>query len=311
MYVNFQGDLLKLNKKGGGKLLPYYKMAYAEAVSMLERYFTKNDHFVTRGHSPSESSVRVSLYLENAKYDNLHIFVIDFDKIDGVVETDSTFFQSAKALADKVTRSQGGGYHMFYGVDKEKATPLFDSINLLTAKGTKSFVSKTREFTLDRKNKVDMFCDALHFIYEWEPWDNSAGLTDKTQELYELIKANFSLKRPTDFDEWENADDGSIELEGLSEEMLKQKMNEKQKAVFEDLKTISCDCSREMWFRTGIDIYHVFDEELGGSVFLWWSKPGKSYRPQGCARTWNNVCRKGPKKELQNMKWRLMSMTSF
>ena len=97
-----------------------------------------------------------------------------------------------------------------------------------------------------------MFCDARQLIYEWEPWDNSAGLTDKTQELYELIKANFSLKRPTDFDEWENADDGSIELEGLSEEMLKQKMNEKQKAVFEDLKTISCDCSREMWFRTGI-----------------------------------------------------------
>ena len=39
-----------------------------------------------------------------------------------------------------------------------------------------------------------MFCDARQLIYEWEPWDNSAGLTDKTQELYELIKANFSLK---------------------------------------------------------------------------------------------------------------------
>ena len=76
-----------------------------------------------------------------------------------------------------------------------------------------------------------MFCDARQLIYEWEPWDNSAGLTDKTQELYELIKANFSLKRPTDFDEWENADDGSIELEGLSEEMLKQKMNERWKCV--------------------------------------------------------------------------------
>ena len=312
MYVNFQGDLLKLNKKGGGKLLPYYKMAYAEAVSMLERYFTKNDHFVTRGHSPSESSVRVSLYLENAKYDNLHIFVIDFDKIDGVVETDSTFFQSAKALADKVTRSQGGGYHMFYGVDKEKATPLFDSINLLTAKGTKSFVSKTQEFTLDRKNKVDMFCDALHFIYEWEPWDNSAGLTDKTQELYELIGKNFALTRPMDFDEWEDADDGFIMLEGLSEDLLKQKMSDKQREVFADLKTISSDyCGARAWFRTGLDIYQVFGDELGGSVFLWWSKPGHSYNPQGCARTWNNICRKGPEAELKNMTWRLMLMNSF
>lgn len=284
-----------------GKMRRYYKMTYEQAKQAIETYL-QGDNL-----PEGAKTLRVSLYLDNAMFGNLHIFVIDFDKWD----EESAFFQSAKALADKVTRSQGGGYHMFYGVDKEKATPLFDSINLLTAKGTKSFVSKTKQFSPGDKDKVDMFCDARQLIYEWEPWDNSAGLTDKTQELYELIKANFSLKRPTDFDEWENADDGSIELEGLSEEMLKQKMNEKQKAVFEDLKTISCDCSREMWFRTGIDIYHVFDEELGGSVFLWWSKPGKSYKPQGCARTWNNVCRKGPKKELQNMKWRLMTMTSF
>lgn len=45
-------------------------------------------------------------------------------------------------------------------------------------------------------NKVDFFCDARHFIYEWEPWDNSVGLTDKTQQLYTLIKDNFSLTRP-------------------------------------------------------------------------------------------------------------------
>ena len=48
-------------------------------------------------------------------FGNLHIFVIDFDKIDGTVETESVFFKEAKELADKVTRSQGGGYHMFYG----------------------------------------------------------------------------------------------------------------------------------------------------------------------------------------------------
>ena len=44
-----------------------------------------------------------------------------------------------------------------------------------------------------------MFCDALHFIYEWEPWDNSAGLTDKTQELYELIGKNFCIDSPDGF----------------------------------------------------------------------------------------------------------------
>lgn len=122
--------------------------------------------------------------------------MIDFDKIDGEIDTGSSFFQVAHQLADKVTRSQGGGYHMFYGIDKTTATPLFDSINLLTADGTQSFVCKTGNITTDGKNKVDMFCDARHFIYEWEPWDNTVGLTDKTQVLYELIKENFELKRP-------------------------------------------------------------------------------------------------------------------
>ena len=225
-----------------GKMRRYYKMTYEQAKQAIETYL-QGDNL-----PEGAKTLRVSLYLDNAMFGNLYIFVIDFDKWD----EESAFFQSAKALADKVTRSQGGGYHMFYGVDKEKATPLFDSINLLTAKGTKSFVSKTREFTLDRKNKVDMFCDALHFIYEWEPWDNSAGLTDKTQELYELIGKNFALTRPMDFDEWEDADDGFIMLEGLSEDLLKQKMSDKQREVFADLKTISSDyCGARAWFRTG------------------------------------------------------------
>jgi len=129
-------------------------------------------------------------------FGNLHIFVIDFDKIDGTVETESVFFKEAKELADKVTRSQGGGYHMFYGVDKEKAEPLFDSINLLASENAASFVCKTGAVTRDGANKVDLFCDTGHFIYEWEPWDNTIGLTDKTRELYQLIKENFDLSRP-------------------------------------------------------------------------------------------------------------------
>ena len=123
-------------------------MTYEKAVADLNRYLNNNEIFVSGKHLPEESSVRVSLYLDNAKFNNLHIFVIDFDKINGTVETESTFFNAAKALADKVTRSQGGGYHMFYGVDKEKATPLFDSINLLTSKTAKSYISKVRELSL-------------------------------------------------------------------------------------------------------------------------------------------------------------------
>lgn len=94
--------------------------------------------------------------------------MIDFDKIDGEINTGSSFFQAAYQLADKVTRSQGGGYHMFYGVDKTAATPLFDGINLLTADGTPSFVCKMSNVTTDGKNKVDTrtrwICSVTHAI---------------------------------------------------------------------------------------------------------------------------------------------------
>ena len=309
-YIDQNGTPMKLYGGKGDKLRRFYELPYEQAKEMVDAYMKKEER------SELEKSLHVSLYLDNAKFGNLHIFVIDFDKLDGTVETDTTFFRSAKELADKVTCSQGGGYHMFYGVDKEKGTPLFDSINLLTAKGTKSYISKTGAVTLDGKNKVDMFCDALHFIYEWEEWDNTAGLTDKTQELYELIKANFELKRPMDIDKRKDsdngfattakrkdADDGFTTLKDMTEAEVKQQMNDKQKAVFEDLKAISPDCSREIWFSIGLDIYHAFGDELGGSVFWLWSKPGHSFNPQGCTRTWSNICNRGPKTELRNSKW--------
>ena len=260
-------------------------------------------HSKNRGRGAE--SLRVSLYLDNAKCGDLHLFVIDFDKVDGKVDTQSAFFQEAKGLADRVTRSQGGGYHMFYGVDKKAAAPLFDSINLLTAEGTESFVCKTGCVTTDGRNKVDMFCDALHFIYEWEAWDNSLELTDKTQPLYELIKAHFQLKRPMDGSNGKRQSTGRNTplLDKVSEESLRQEMTEKQQKVFDDLKTQSSDCSREQWFSIGIDIFHVFGAELGGKVFRWWSAPGHSFQPQGCARTWENICSRGPKTELKNSIW--------
>ena len=291
--------MCKLFGGKNGNLYKKYELSYEDANRAMQTYL----HSKNRGRGAE--SLRVSLYLDNAKCGDLHLFVIDFDKVDGKVDTQSAFFQRAKSLADRVTRSQGGGYHMFYGVDKKAAAPLFDSINLLTAEGTESFVCKTGCVTTDGRNKVDMFCDALHFIYEWEAWDNSLELTDKTQPLYELIKAHFQLKRPMDGSNGKRQSTGRNTplLDKVSEESLRQEMTEKQQKVFDDLKTQSSDCSREQWFSIGIDIFHVFGAELGGKVFRWWSAPGHSFQPQGCARTWENICSRGPKTELKNSIW--------
>lgn len=291
--------MCKLFGGKNGNLYKKYELSYEDANRAMQTYL----HSKNRGRGAE--SLRVSLYLDNAKCGDLHLFVIDFDKVDGKVDTQSAFFQGAKSLADRVTRSQGGGYHMFYGVDKKAAAPLFDSINLLTAEGTESFVCKTGCVTTDGRNKVDMFCDALHFIYEWEAWDNSLELTDKTQPLYEPIKAHFQLKRPMDGSNGKRQSTGRNTplLDKVSEESLRQEMTEKQQKVFDDLKTQSSDCSREQWFSIGIDIFHVFGAELGGKVFRWWSAPGHSFQPQGCARTWENICSRGPKTELKNSIW--------
>lgn len=291
--------MCKLFGGKNGNLYKKYELSYEDANRAMQTYL----HSKNRGRGAE--SLRVSLYLDNAKCGDLHLFVIDFDKVDGKVDTQSAFFQGAKSLADRVTRSQGGGYHMFYGVDKKAAAPLFDSINLLTAEGTESFVCKTGCVTTDGRNKVDMFCDALHFIYEWEAWDNSLELTDKTQPLYELIKTYFQLKRPMDGSSGKRQCTGRNTplLDKVSEESLRQEMTDKQQKVFDDLKTQSSDCSREQWFSIGIDIFHVFGAELGGKVFRWWSAPGHSFQPQGCARTWENICSRGPKTELKNSIW--------
>lgn len=137
--------------------------------------------------------------------------------------------------------------------------------------------------TPDGKNKVDFFCDARHFIYEWEPWDNTVGLTDKTQGLYELIRDNFSLKRPMDVGQHKtHRKAGSIRdtLPYKTNELdLLPRMNNAQKEIFECLKDISPDCTRQEWFSIGLNIWHVFGDDLGGDVFRFWSEPGHSYVP--------------------------------
>ena len=269
------------------------------------------------------------MYLDNAKYGNLHIFVLDFDDYD----EESQFFKEAQQLADKVTRSQGGGYHMFYGVDKEAATPLFDSVNLLASENVRSFVCKTGAVTLDGTNTVDMFCDTRRLMYEWEPWDNTIGLTDKTQELYQLIKGNFSLEKSKSYKQsspgntttqhrWATCKSGKkvasnsdaeyqgVIIEGKTESELKSEMTDKQREIFEDLKNISADCNEGRWTSVAYDIWFAFQtddgDELAAQVFLWWSKRGgKKYEPFQCVRKWefvNELCSNG-QRTLSNGRW--------
>ena len=303
VYIDHWDDTIQwlFGSKKGNKRKDY-ELSYEEARTEYSRFWS-SENWETSG-----KDLRVSLWLDNAMFGNLHIFVIDFDKIDGTVETESAFFKAAKELADKVTRSQGGGYHMFYGVDKQKAEPLFDSINLLASENAASFVCKTGAVTRDGANKVDLFCDTGHFIYEWEEWDNAAGLTDKTQEVYQLIKENFDLSRPMSSGNGKRASGKGGKsyamLEELSEEELLQQMSTEQREVFANLeKTKSPHWKQNRWLSVGIDIFHVFGADLGGKVFLYWSKPGKTFQPQSCANTWDYICEIAPDSELWDSHW--------
>ena len=80
-------------------------------------------------------------------------------------------------------------------------------------------------------------------------------------------------------------------------------MSDVQKEVFADLKTISSDCTRGEWFSIGLNIWHVFGDNLGGDVFRFWSEPGHSFNPQGCSVTWDNICERGPETKLCNRQW--------
>lgn len=302
VYIKKSGIPAKLYRDEDGKMDWLYNLFYQRAARMLQNY---HDHGVP---SDEITDLRVSLYLDNAMYNDLHIFVIDFDAFD----EQSPFFLAARALANKVTRSQGGGYHMFYGIDKATAAPLFDSINLLASRRAASFVCYTRQArSLDGKNKVDFFCDTRRLIYEWEDWDNTVGLTDCTEALYLLIKEHFSLNRPTDF-----AAGGAVDADGnpirpqvrvleqMNEPELLERMSDAQKKIFENLKTISSDCDQAKWFSVGLDIWHVFGGELGGNVFRFWSAPGHSFQPRSCENTWGDICLRAPHTKLFRPGWR-------
>lgn len=198
---------------------------YWNTLSAAKARHIIDEYFINGKRQAGDQKLRVSLWLEGAKYDDLYIFVIDFDKVDGKVDDNTLFFHAAARLADKITRSMNGGYHMYFAINKEAARRFFDEMNLLQADQRKGFVNRTGCKTLEGGNKVDLFCDAKHFIYEWEEWDNIAPLTDKTEQLIMLLRDNFEFQRPVSvdlIDDWADAD-GSITLEGMDADTLKVK----------------------------------------------------------------------------------------
>lgn len=301
------GEAVLLEKKDEDKWYRENHYTAEEARAVIDNYFATSQRRV-----PGDHKLRVSLCLDNAKWDNLHVFIMDLDKIDGKIDDTSPFFCGAKRIADKVTRSKSGGYHMALGIDKEKARPIFETMNLLQGNG-KGFVCSTGNKTLDGTNKVDFFCDTAHFIYEYEEWDSSVGLNDHTDELITLLKQYFIFQPKTSYniDDWTDAQ-GIIDLEGLPADVMREKMNAGQRLVFDDLignpDKYDPDCKMKPWKKIGIDIYCVFGAELGGSVFLYWSKRGaEQYQPQSCASCWNWICSIGSDAKLYNGLWRTLT----
>lgn len=312
-YVDGWDNLVPANKKGNERdYYLHYHQTFEIVADMAACY--KHAH----GDCPTLSP---SFYLENAKYNDLFVFVIDFDKIEDIngkkqpIDTEAPFFINAKKAANHTTMSKSGGYHMYFGINRETATPLFDRINLLVSSGAQSYICKTGVTTQDNRIKVDFFCDTPRLIYERQEWDITKGLTDKTQELYELIRDNFDFchfeKREAKVKRTKKTDKTPkttrtprkhIKIAELEESELIAKMDEKQKEIFADLKTISETCSRTEWYKTGIDIYCIFGADLGGEVFFWWSKPYKNFDKQDCCNEWESVCNK-ENPELWRSRW--------
>lgn len=284
----------------------WYHLSYNEAA----KYASKTD-------------TTVSFWLDNAQYNGLHIFVVDVDnfKENGKklpIDTEAPAFKTLERAADIVTRSKSGGYHFYFGVYKERATPLFDSIGLLTGKDKPSLVSKTKSISKDGRLLIDCFCDVGHLIRETH-WDCSKPLTDKTECLYRILAEYFVIKRTGnsgaftgELDDAEGWDD--TQIEGRDAAYLREHMTFEQQQCFDDLMDIDADCDGSKWKETGFDIYcafqqpeEIFADELAGEVWLWWSKRGKEkYSPQSCVGTWNWIVKKALTNgaQINNLLWR-------
>jgi hypothetical protein len=310
MYVNKEGKIKTLfkwdpkNDRIIEENLQYYQMPYWRAKEMYDFYIANGwkcaDEEIHDGiHTHGDNSLRISVWLEDAMWNDLHLLCIDFDKINGIVN-ETPFFSTCIEAADFVTRSQGGGYHCWFGVNKEIAAPLFEEINLTTHKHTKSFVCAI-SLTSNGEDKFDVFCCNGRLVHEYEPWQPNRGVTDKTQTIYKLFKQYVEIKKKPDVDFWEDAEGKHIVLEGMPEDVMREQMTKQQQEVLDDLKLKDAGCTREQWFWVGCNIKEVFGEELGGSVWLWWSRQGENYQRQACVNTWGEINRR--KTQLRDYNW--------
>jgi hypothetical protein len=148
-------SLRPLNKKDK-KLLPLWSRSYEEVIKEIKR-FVAAPYYTSDGEEIIDFPT-VSLYLENAMYGDLYVFVIDID-----TKHTTPFIERVVNAADFVTVSKNNGRHAYFGVKKD--AELFDSINLLASSSAASFISKTGLIAGDG-TKFDVFCDTPRFIYE-------------------------------------------------------------------------------------------------------------------------------------------------
>lgn len=95
VFIDHYDDTIQ-NLYGGktGDKRKYYELSYEEAQTEYYRFWSSENW------EKSNKVLRISLWLDNAMFGNLHIFVIDFDDFD----EESHFFKEAHRLADKVSK---------------------------------------------------------------------------------------------------------------------------------------------------------------------------------------------------------------
>ena len=100
VFIDTKGRMCKLFGGKNGNLYKKYELSYEDANRAMQTYLYSEN----RGRGAE--SLRVSLYLDNAKCGDLHLFAIAFDKVDGKVDTKSAFFTAATSLAALVSGTQ-------------------------------------------------------------------------------------------------------------------------------------------------------------------------------------------------------------
>ena len=267
-------------------ILTQYSRSFEEVAAEVAAYNAKQlERVYEFGQEPNLATV--SLWLENAMCGDLFVLVIDDD-----TSKDTELGGYIRNSADFFTRSKSGrGSHSYFGIRKDDK--LWDSLNILC--GGEAYISKGG-LTANDSTKIDIFCDAPHFIYEKIGFYGKP-LTDKTEVVAEIL-SRFDYKRTTDnkthrsgkIQKSTSYSDYSV----MAKEELEPFMETEQQALMPSaLEGIS---SREhsVWYSIGCDLSIIFAEkpEVGLNVYIWWSY--KDYQDKfdisQPIRSWDNIC---------------------